>query len=81
MASNDAAAYLFGQTEIEDFDQTVSSDDDIRRLQIAMNDAAVMSARECAGNLNAIPQQLTLAAAPHLRTSHAETCPRPVPSR
>ena len=51
-----AASDLFGQTEIEDFDQTVRSDDDIRRLQIAMNDAPVMSAGECAGNLNAVSQ-------------------------
>ena len=32
------------------------SNDDICRLQIAMNDAPVMGARECAGNLNAISE-------------------------
>ena len=54
--SNTAASDLLGQTEIEDFDQAVGGDDDIRRLQIAMNDASVMSAGECAGNLHAIAQ-------------------------
>ena len=50
------AAHLLGEAEIEDFNQTIGGDDDIRGLQIAMNDAAVMSASQCAGNLNAIAQ-------------------------
>ena len=52
----DATAYLFGYAEIENFDQTVRGYDDIRRLQISMNDTTVMSAGECAGNLNTVSQ-------------------------
>ena len=44
------------QTEIQNFCQTIGSDNNIRSLQVPMNDAFVVSATESAGDLNAITE-------------------------
>jgi hypothetical protein len=51
-----SAANALGKAEVEDFDEALGSDDDVGTLQIAMDDAAVVSAGERGGNLNAVAE-------------------------
>ena len=56
LVPEDLTPYAPCQTEIQDFCQTIGSDNDIHRLQIPIHDTFVMSAGESAGDLDAIPE-------------------------
>src|ERR1700739_3180434 len=47
-----AAPDALGKSKIENFDQAVRSGDDIGSFQVTMDNAAIMRAREGAGDLN-----------------------------
>ena len=48
-----------GKTEVQDLDRAGLSDFDVRRLQIAMDDAAIMRRFDTAGDLKRIAERLT----------------------
>jgi hypothetical protein len=50
--------HLTRETEVEDLHAAVAGDEDVRRLQIAMDDAAVVRGGESAGDLDAVIDRL-----------------------